>query len=66
MWRCRLRSWNQTLEVEPPALVKGYLRLGARICGAPAWDPDFNVADFLTLLRLSDINPRYARHFLRA
>nr|WP_311528013.1 GNAT family N-acetyltransferase [uncultured Ralstonia sp.] len=57
---------NQNLEVEPPALVKGYLRLGARICGAPAWDPDFNVADFLTLLRLSDINPRYARHFLRA
>jgi hypothetical protein len=56
---------NQDLEVEPPALVKGYLRLGARICGAPAWDPDFNVADFLTLLRLSDINPRYARHFLR-
>jgi putative hemolysin len=57
---------NQHLEVEPPALVKGYLRLGARICGAPAWDPDFNVADFLTLLRLSDINSRYARHFLRA
>ena len=57
---------NQSLEVEPPALVKGYLRLGAQICGAPAWDPDFNVADFLTLLRLSDINPRYARHFLRA
>lgn len=56
---------NQTLEAEPPALIKGYLRLGSRICGAPAWDPDFNVADFLTLLRLSDINPRYARHFLR-
>jgi len=40
------------------------LRLGAKICGAPAWDPDFNVADFLTLFRLSDINDRYARHFL--
>ncbi|MDF3882784.1 GNAT family N-acetyltransferase [Cupriavidus sp. 2MCAB6] len=55
---------NQTLEVEPPALIKGYLRLGARICGMPAWDPDFNVADFLTLLRVNDMNPRYARHFL--
>lgn len=55
---------QSTLDVEPPALVKGYLRLGARICGAPAWDPDFNTADFLTLFRLSDINPRYARHFL--
>jgi putative hemolysin len=50
--------------VPPPPLVKGYLRLGAKICGAPAWDPDFNTADFLTLLRLSEINARYARHFL--
>jgi len=55
---------NQTLDVEPPALIKGYLRLGAKICGLPAWDPDFNVADFLTLLRVRDMNPRYARHFL--
>jgi putative hemolysin len=52
------------VEVAPPPLVKGYLRLGAKICGAPAWDPDFNTADFLTLFRLSDINARYARHFL--
>ncbi|HVL09175.1 MAG TPA: GNAT family N-acyltransferase [Burkholderiaceae bacterium] len=59
-----VENLNQQLEVEPPALVKGYLRLGARICGAPAWDPDFNVADFLTLLRISSMNPRYARHFL--
>ncbi|WP_277186494.1 GNAT family N-acetyltransferase [Caballeronia sp. BR00000012568055] len=51
-------------EVSPPPLVKGYLRLGAKICGAPAWDPDFNTADFLTLFRLSDINARYARHFI--
>lgn len=51
-------------DAEPPALIKGYLRLGARICGMPAWDPDFNTADFLTLFRLADINPRYARHFL--
>jgi putative hemolysin len=55
---------NSNLEVEPPALVKGYLRLGAKICGEPAWDPDFNTADFLTMLRLEDIHPRYAKHFL--
>lgn len=59
-----VENLNQHLDVEPPALVKGYLRLGAKICGAPAWDPDFNVADFLTLLRISSMNPRYARHFL--
>ena len=59
-----IENLNQDMAVEPPALVKGYLRLGAKICGAPAWDPDFNTADFLTLLRLSDMHPRYARHFL--
>lgn len=59
-----VESLNQSLDVEPPPLVKGYLRLGAKICGAPAWDPDFNTADFLTLLRLGDMHPRYAKHFL--
>jgi putative hemolysin len=49
--------------VAPPPLIKGYLRLGTKICGAPAWDPDFNAADFLTLFHLSDIKARYARHF---
>jgi putative hemolysin len=46
-----------------PPLIKGYLRLGARICGEPAWDPDFNTADFLVWLSLDNLHPRYARHF---
>jgi putative hemolysin len=46
-----------------PPLLKGYLRVGAKVCSPPSWDPDFNSADFLMLLRLSDTNPRYARHF---
>lgn len=54
---------NGGLAVEPPPLIKGYLKLGAKICSAPAWDPDFNTADVLTMLRLSEINPRYAKHF---
>jgi putative hemolysin len=49
---------------KPPPLLKGYLRLGASICGRPAVDPQFNTADFLTLLRLENLNPRYAKHFL--
>ena len=52
--------------VEPPALIKGYLRLGARVLGAPAWDPDFNTADLPMLMRLADLQPRYRRHFLGA
>jgi putative hemolysin len=59
-----LDNLDSNLNVDPPALIKGYLRLGAKICGEPAWDHDFNTADFLTMLRLSDINPRYAKHFL--
>jgi len=55
---------NGGLDVEAPPLIKGYLKLGAKICSAPAWDPDFNTADLLTMLRLSEMNPRYAKHFL--
>lgn len=46
-----------------PPLIKGYLRLGARICGEPAWDPDFNTADFMVWLALENMDARYARHF---
>jgi putative hemolysin len=59
-----IHELDQDLDVEPPALLKGYLRIGAKVCGDPAWDPDFNTADFLTMLFLKDINPRYAKHFL--
>jgi len=51
---------------ELPPLLKGYLRLGAYVAGEPAWDPDFNTADFFILLPLSRMERRYARHFLGA
>ncbi|MEV0582917.1 GNAT family N-acyltransferase [Nonomuraea sp. NPDC050310] len=47
-----------------PALLRGYLRLGAWVCGPPAYDPDFGTADFLVLLSMSRIDHRYLRHFL--
>ncbi|MGJ7496296.1 GNAT family N-acetyltransferase [Variovorax sp. RT4R15] len=52
------------LQVEPPALIKGYLRLGAKVLGAPAWDPDFNTADLPMLMRIEDLPARYRKHFL--
>ncbi len=55
-----------TLAVEPPALIKGYLRLGAKVLGAPAWDPDFNTADLPMLMRIEDLPARYRKHFLGA
>ena len=57
---------NGDLDVEPPALIKGYLRLGAKVLGAPAWDPDFNSADLPMLMRIADLPPRYRKHFLGA
>ncbi|MEU6061375.1 GNAT family N-acyltransferase [Streptomyces sp. NPDC047097] len=47
-----------------PPLLRGYLRLGAWVCGAPAHDPDFGVADLYVLLPLHRVHPRYLRHFL--
>jgi putative hemolysin len=52
--------------VEPPALIKGYLRLGAKVMGPPAWDPDFNTADLPMMMRIADLPPRYRKHFLGA
>jgi putative hemolysin len=49
---------------ELPALLRGYLRLGAWVCGEPAHDPDFGVADLYVLLSMRRVDPRYLRHFL--
>jgi putative hemolysin len=50
--------------VTPPPLLKGYLRCGAYVCGEPAWDPEFNTADFFMLLPMRRMTARYAKHFL--
>ena len=55
---------DSSLLVDPPALIKGYLRLGAKVLGAPAWDPDFNTADLPMMMRINDLPPRYRKHFL--
>lgn len=64
--RCALplESLDNHAESFLPPLIKGYLRMGAYVCGDPAWDPDFNTADLLVLLPMSRLNSRYAKHFL--
>ncbi|MEW2544317.1 GNAT family N-acyltransferase [Streptomyces sp. NPDC047002] len=64
------RPWTPALpaaagsRAELPALLRGYLRLGAQVCGAPAHDPDFGVADLCVLLSMDRVSERYLRHFL--
>jgi putative hemolysin len=44
-----------------PALMRGYLRLGAQVCGEPAHDQDFGVGDFCVLLNKQHADTRYLR-----
>ncbi|MEO6747647.1 MAG: GNAT family N-acyltransferase [Caldimonas sp.] len=59
-----LARLRQDLEPEVPALIKGYLRCGARLLGEPAWDPDFQTADLPLMMRFADLPARYRKHFL--
>lgn len=52
------------VEPELPPLLKAYMRLGARIAGEPCWDPAFNCADLLVVLRPADLRQSYLRRFL--
>jgi putative hemolysin len=46
-----------------PALVKGYLRLGATFSPALAIDPLFDTIDLFVVLPLFAVEPRYLHHF---
>jgi putative hemolysin len=54
-------------DIDPPArptvppLMRGYLRLGALVCGEPAHDPEFGVGDFPALLDKRHADTRYLK-----
>jgi len=54
------------VSAQMPPLLKAYMRLGAKVCGEPCWDEDFQVADVFILLKRDNLCPRYARHFRAA
>lgn len=62
--RLPLESLDDGRTAALPPLIKGYSRLGAMVCGEPAWDPDFNTADLLMLLPMAQLNRSYARRFI--
>jgi len=62
-YECSLRQ----LAPEPvaiPKLLRAYLTLGAKICGAPALDAQFKTIDFLTLMDLDTMHPLARSRFL--
>jgi putative hemolysin len=63
-YRLPVESLDDGQTAALPPLIKGYTRLGAMVCGEPAWDPDFNTADLLMLLPMAQLSRSYARRFL--
>ena len=59
-----LETLRDDLNVETPALIRGYLRCGAELLGPPAHDPDFGTADLPMLMTLGGLPRRHRRHFL--
>jgi len=53
---------HETTDVILPTLLKGYLKLGASICGEACYDKDFHVADVLILLHRKQLEERFKRH----
>ncbi len=46
-----------------PPLFKSYLRMNAKVLGLPALDRDFSCIDFLTVLKVSDLNPLFTKKY---
>jgi putative hemolysin len=57
----RLDDIDPPRRVSVPPLMRGYLRLGAQVCGEPAHDPDFGVGDFPALLDKRQADVRYLK-----
>ena len=54
---------EQAMFLKLPSLIKGYLRLGAVVCGPPALDREFGTADFLVLLDIQKLSSDYLGRF---
>ncbi|GAB1468147.1 GNAT family N-acetyltransferase [Candidatus Cloacimonadota bacterium] len=52
---------HQIMREKIPSLLASYLRVGAKVCGVPALDKSFKCIDFLTLMKVDDMNKAYNR-----
>ena len=61
-----VRTSGDPESIPLPTLLRAYLRMGAYVCGEPAWDDAFRTADLLILLPMARLNERYTQRLLRA
>lgn len=69
---CTFKELDQSIIIKDPkktflklpALAKGYLRLGMKVCGEPAWDKHLESVVFLIILDIEEMTPAYRKHFL--
>jgi L-ornithine Nalpha-acyltransferase len=54
-------SDEQALFQKLPSLIKGYLRIGAQVCGPPGLDAEFGTADFFLLLDFGSLKEEYLK-----
>jgi putative hemolysin len=52
---------EQALFQKLPSLIKGYLRIGALVCGPPALDKEFGTSDFFLLLDFASLKGEYLK-----
>jgi putative hemolysin len=54
---------QRSLFLRLPSLIKGYLRVGAVLCGPPALDLEFGSTDFFLLLDVNRMSREYLRRY---
>jgi len=54
-----------TLLADLPSLFRTYIKAGARVCSQPVIDHAFNCADWLTVLKLSQLEDGFGRKFMK-
>ncbi|MDA2918691.1 GNAT family N-acetyltransferase [Desulfobacterota bacterium AH_259_B03_O07] len=58
-----ISSQIERIEELIPALLRGYLKAGSKVCGEPALDWKFGCADFFTILDLERMNKLHEKKY---
>ena len=59
-------SLNTSTEKSIPKLISLYEKIGAKIMSDPCWDDVFQVADFLIVLEMDNVNQRWVQKLIKS